>query len=71
MAISDKEQLRQMLIALLDSDLAQAELADRVRDRLYYIKALLGRVPAHQREHFLIMTALQEINEELQQLENL
>ena len=71
MAISDKEQLRQMLIALLETDTQHADQLQRMRDSLERIDALLTRMPPQMREHFLIMTARNEIATALRRIENL
>ena len=71
MAISDKEQLRQMLIALLETDVKHGDEFQRMRDSLERIDALLTRMPPQMREHFLIMTARNEIATALRRIENL
>ena len=71
MAISDKEQLRQMLIALLETDTQHGDEFQRMRDSLERIDALLTRIPPQVRAHFLIMTARNEIAVALRRIENL
>ena len=71
MAISDKEQLRQMLIALLETDTQYVDEFQRMRDSLERIDALLTRMPPQIHEHFLIMTARNEIAVALRRIENL
>ena len=71
MAISDKEQLRQMLIALLEAEVNNSEEFQQIRDSLERIDALLTRIPPQVRAHFLIMTARNEIAVALRRIENL
>ena len=71
MAISDKEQLRQMLIALLEAEVNNSEEFQQMRDSLERIDALLTRIPPQVRAHFLIMTARNEIAVALRRIENL
>jgi len=69
--VSDKEQLRQMLIALLEADTQYSDEFQQIRDSLERIDALLTRMPPQVREHFLIMTARNEIATALRRIENL
>ena len=71
MAISDKEQLRRMLISLLETDTQHSDEFQRMRDSLERIDALLTRMPPQVREHFLIMTARNEIATALRRIEDL
>jgi hypothetical protein len=71
MAISDKEQLRQMLIALLDTDTRHGDEFEQMRDSLERIDALLTRMPPQMREHFVIKRARIEIAVALRRIENL
>ena len=60
-----------MLIVLLDTDTQHGDEFQRMRDSLERIDALLTRMPPQVREHFLIMTARNEIATALRRIENL